>query len=212
MAIWLYILGFVAQGCFGARSLVQWIQSERQGKVVSPTLFWVFSLIGSSLFLIYGLLRSDVVIIVGQVLSFYIYARNLYLKRVLQDQPRFLQVLLLLFPLLIVAVSFSQRSDFDFLSVDSLSETFLIVGAVGQLSLNLRYLYQWYYSELARESLLPLGFWIISALGSLLVIVYGYFRSDPVLFVSQSMGMIVYVRNIVLHTRSNGVVEKKPAA
>jgi lipid-A-disaccharide synthase-like uncharacterized protein len=212
MTSFLYLLGFVAQGCFGARSLVQWIQSERDGKVVSPTLFWVFSLIGSTLFLIYGLLRSDVVIIVGQVLSYYIYARNLYLKKVLQRQHRLVQGVLLVIPVLIVAISFAQRIDFTFLSAKSLTEPFLLIGAVGQLSLNLRYLYQWYFSELARESILPLGFWVISALGSLLVIVYGYFRSDPVLFISQSLGMIVYIRNIILHLRRNPVTEKSQVA
>ncbi|MCE2893148.1 MAG: lipid-A-disaccharide synthase N-terminal domain-containing protein [Flammeovirgaceae bacterium] len=58
----IYALGFFAQGLFGARSIVQWYLSEREGRVVSPTLFWIFSLSGSSLFLLYGLIRQDVVI------------------------------------------------------------------------------------------------------------------------------------------------------
>ena len=34
-------IGFLAQGLFSARILVQWIMSERKKKVVSPTIFWV---------------------------------------------------------------------------------------------------------------------------------------------------------------------------
>lgn len=202
----LYALGFVAQSCFGIRSIIQWIQSERQGKVVSPTLFWVFSLVGATLFLIYGLIRQDVVIIVGQSISYYIYVRNLQLKGAWGVVPVSARFLLITLPVTLGLIAFSQFTSFSFLSAESLWEPFLLIGAVGQLSLNARYLYQWYHSELARESLLPLGFWVISALGSLLVVVYSVFRNDPVLLVSQSLGMIVYARNIILHTRSREAV------
>lgn len=204
----LYLLGFVAQGCFGVRSIIQWVHSEREGRVVSPSLFWVFSLVGASLFLIYGLIRQDIVIIFGQTLSYFIYVRNLQLKRVWSALPRAFRFALLLLPFILLGIAFTSFKDFTFLSGESLLEPFLLIGAVGQLSLNARYIYQWYHSEIARESLLPLGFWIISAAGSLLVIVYGIFRNDPVLLVSQSLGMIIYGRNIFLHVRKSTVVEK----
>ncbi len=201
----LYLLGFVAQGCFGARSIVQWVQSERAGKVVSPTLFWVFSVAGASLFLVYGLIREDVVIIVGQTISFYIYVRNLQLKGAWVRVPRVARYALLSIPVVLILLAFFQFNSFSFLETVVWTEPLLLMGAVGQLSLNLRYLYQWYYSELANESLLPLGFWIISAVGSLLVVVYGVFRHDPVLLVSQSLGMVIYTRNIWLFWRGVGV-------
>lgn len=200
-SLWLYALGFVAQGCFGARSIIQWIHSERSGRVVSPTLFWVFSLMGASLFLIYGLIRKDIVIITGQTLSFFIYVRNLQLKGVWQSIPFALRALLLLLPLVFILSALLTFADLSFLSAAELTEPFLLIGAVGQLSLNGRYLYQWYHSERAQESILPLGFWMISAIASLLVIVYALFRNDPVLLTSQSLGMIIYSRNIMLHFR-----------
>ena len=40
---WL-IIGFLAQGLFFARFLVQWIASEKSGKSVIPDVFWYFSL------------------------------------------------------------------------------------------------------------------------------------------------------------------------
>jgi lipid-A-disaccharide synthase-like uncharacterized protein len=51
-----------------------------------------------------------------------------------------------------------------------------------------------------KESLLPVGFWIISASGALVILVYAVFRRDPVLFISNGLGMFVYVRNILLHS------------
>ncbi|MDE6010697.1 MAG: lipid-A-disaccharide synthase N-terminal domain-containing protein, partial [Muribaculaceae bacterium] len=34
-------IGFLAQGFFSARILVQWILSEKARRVLSPSLFWV---------------------------------------------------------------------------------------------------------------------------------------------------------------------------
>ncbi len=40
------ILGFLGQGLFTARFLVQWIASEKAGRSVIPLAFWFFSLGG----------------------------------------------------------------------------------------------------------------------------------------------------------------------
>ncbi len=72
------VLGFVAQALFSARFLVQWIASERAGRSVVPTAFWVFSIGGGVLLLAYSLYRKDPVFIAGQGLGLFIYMRNLY--------------------------------------------------------------------------------------------------------------------------------------
>jgi len=72
------VLGFVAQGLFTARFLVQWIASERARASVIPVSFWFLSVIGGFLLLIYALSRRDPVFIAGQALGFFVYARNLY--------------------------------------------------------------------------------------------------------------------------------------
>src|SRR3954447_26353935 len=71
-------LGFLAQGLFSARFLVQWIASERAKRSVIPTAFWVFSIGGGVLLFIYSLYRKDPVFIAGQGLGLFIYLRNLY--------------------------------------------------------------------------------------------------------------------------------------
>ena len=201
---WLYALGFVGQACFGARSIVQWFLSERAGKVVSPSLFWIFSVIGSTLFLVYGMFRQDAVIIVGQSISFYIYIRNLQLKKVWQNIPVLLQYLILLWPPIVLGGWFIFRAaDYAVIfSWKSFSDIFFITGSIGQLLLNLRYVYQWYQSEKIHESVLPLGFWLISLAASIMVVVYGWYRNDPVLLTAQALGIIVYVRNIYFAIRN----------
>lgn len=78
MDFWL-ILGFIAQGLFGLRFLVQWIASEKKKQSVMPIYFWYFSLAGGALLLIYAIYRKDPVFILGQATGFMIYARNLML-------------------------------------------------------------------------------------------------------------------------------------
>lgn len=72
-------MGFIAQGLFSARFLVQWIASERAGKSVVPVAFWLFSVGGGGLLLVYAILRKDPVFIVGQASGLVIYGRNLFL-------------------------------------------------------------------------------------------------------------------------------------
>src|ERR1700761_7354566 len=72
------ILGFVAQGFFTMRFVVQWIASERARKSVVPAAFWFFSVGGGILLLAYALYRKDPVFIAGQAFGLLVYLRNLY--------------------------------------------------------------------------------------------------------------------------------------
>ncbi len=73
-----YGIGFLGQGMFFMRFLLQWIVSEKKGKSVIPVHFWYFSIAGSLLVLIYAIYRKDPVFILGQILGMFIYSRNLY--------------------------------------------------------------------------------------------------------------------------------------
>ena len=46
---WWVLLGFIAQGMFTMRFLVQWIATERAGHSVIPLGFWIFSIAGGLL-------------------------------------------------------------------------------------------------------------------------------------------------------------------
>jgi lipid-A-disaccharide synthase-like uncharacterized protein len=75
--IWM-IIGFIGQGLFSARFIVQWLKSEREKKSVFPIAFWYFSIAGGVTLLAYAIHRRDPVFIVGQLTGLFIYLRNLY--------------------------------------------------------------------------------------------------------------------------------------
>lgn len=76
--IWLGI-GFLGQGLFFGRWLVQWIASERSSESRVPISFWYMSLIGGLITLAYAIYRMDPVFISGQGLGAVVYLRNLIL-------------------------------------------------------------------------------------------------------------------------------------
>ena len=75
------IIGFVGQGFFSARFIVQWIMSEIKKQSIIPIGFWYFSLLGGVTLFAYALYKEDPVFIVGQGAGLLIYSRNLYLIR-----------------------------------------------------------------------------------------------------------------------------------
>ena len=79
----------------------------------------------------------------------------------------------------------------------------LIWGSAGQVIFTLRFVYQWMYSQKRKASILPMGFWLISLIGSSIIVSYAIFRRDPVLFIGQLTGFIVYGRNLWLIYRQS---------
>ena len=78
-SVWWTVLGFLAQGLFSARFLVQWIASEKHRRVVVPVHFWYFSIIGGWLNLAYTTHVAKTPLILGAVASLITSHRNLYL-------------------------------------------------------------------------------------------------------------------------------------
>lgn len=200
----IFVIGFLAQICFSARILLQWILSEKAKKVVSPSIFWKLSLIGAYLLFIYGWLRNDFAIILGQFISYYIYIWNLDQKKSWKKIPAFVRYLLLFTPVVAVTYVLSRQQNFvgQFFNNADIPLGLLIFGSLGQLVFTLRFVYQWLYSYRKHESMLPLGFWIISLTGALLIVSYALIRRDPVLILGQSAGLLAYSRNIYLLYRN----------
>ena len=71
------LIGYMAQAMFAMRFVVQWIASERAGRSVVPTAFWVFSIGGGIMLLGYAIYRKDPVFIIGQAFGVFVYLRNL---------------------------------------------------------------------------------------------------------------------------------------
>lgn len=74
----------------------------------------------------------------------------------------------------------------------------VILGLVGQTVFMGRFLVQWIASERAGKSVIPVAFWWLSLVGSVLLLSYALLRADPVFILAQSFGGIVYIRNLML--------------
>lgn len=199
-----FLIGIAAQILFSGRLLVQWIASERAKKVLSPTLFWQMSMAASFMLCVYGWLRNDFAIIAGQLISYYIYIWNLRAKKAWDTMPAVLRAVVSYLPVVAVcwfAVDWRETAEHLF-QQENIPGWLIVFGTVGQFTFTLRFIYQWRYSARAGESLLPTTFWLISLLGSGMIIAYAIIRRDPVLILGQSTGFVVYLRNIMISRRA----------
>ncbi|MFL6675275.1 MAG: lipid-A-disaccharide synthase N-terminal domain-containing protein [Massilia sp.] len=74
----------------------------------------------------------------------------------------------------------------------------LLVGFGGQALFMGRFVIQWFVSERQRRSVIPVSFWYFSILGALVLLVYAVHRRDPVFIAGQSLGVLIYLRNLHL--------------
>ena len=199
-----FALGFIAQALFSARMLVQWLLSEKAKKVVSPAAFWYLSLLASLLFLVYGWLREDFALIAGQFTGYCVYIWNLWsigaFDRLPRPAKRAAVILLALIPVSGAAALVFQDPGLPakLFSNENIPHGLLAFGLAGPVVFSFRFLYQFLYSARRGSSSLPAGFWLISLIGSLLVITYGILRRDPVVILAQAFGLFTYIRNLML--------------
>ena len=199
----LSIIAILAQLLFGARMMSQWILSEKQKSSVTPLTFWWLSLSGSFLLFIYGYLRVDFALMLGQVLTYFIYIRNLQLQDQWRRIPKWSQLAFFLIPIAIVVYGYNN-GNYDIrnlLNNPEIEEWLLVLGIVAQVVFTLRFVYQWIYAEKNKEATLPLGFWILSLVGGLMTLSYFIFRRDYVLIFSNILGVVIYARNIMLYRK-----------
>ena len=202
------LTGLLAQGFFSARILVQWYKSEKEGTVKSPVTYWVFSLAGSYIMLVYGLLRHDFPIILGQIITFYIYIWNLEIKGVWGKLRRTIKIAIAVTPAVILLIALGNAGEFSrsFMHDMGLRPWLVIFGSTAQIVFTLRFIYQIIYSSRRHVSSLPSGFWVLSLVGSGMIIIYAIFRKDIVLILGQAFGFLAYIRNLMLCFRPGGKV------
>lgn len=195
-----FTIGFAAQFFFAGRTLFQWLYSERKKEVTSPSAYWGLSVIGAFLMFVYGVMRDDFSIILGQFISYFVYLWNLDAKGLWKKFSPVLKALLVLTPFIAVGLLLHDAKSFvaNMFQNEDIPLWLVLFGSSGQIIFTLRFVYQWFYSHRRHESVLPRGFWIISLIGSGVIVAYGIFRKDPVLILGQSFGFVAYVRNLML--------------
>ena len=77
-------------------------------------------------------------------------------------------------------------------------DLWVAIGFLGQLCFSARFLIQWLTSEREGRSVIPVYFWYFSLFGGMILAVYAFHRRDPVFLLGQSMGILIYIRNLML--------------
>ena len=74
----------------------------------------------------------------------------------------------------------------------------ITVGFLGQFLFFSRFLVQWIASEKEKRSVIPNAFWYFSIGGGVILFAYALYRRDPVFITGQTVGLLVYFRNLWL--------------
>jgi|TARA_A100001015_G_scaffold321384_1_gene451846 Predicted membrane protein len=93
----------------------------------------------------------------------------------------------------------------DILGLSNLSfSEFLWIsfGTFGQLIFFSRWIVQWFYSEKNKSSVIPIAFWWCSLIGGIITLIYAYHIGSFPFMLAQAIGIIVYLRNLLLIYKS----------
>lgn len=213
-----YPLGFIASLAFGARFIIQWLRSEISRKSVVTPLFWKLSLMGNLLLLIHSFIQMQFHVGIVQVINAIISWRNLNLmKETSQRMPtvRVIEIMLSFLVLTTLAFYFQHlylaenksawlRLPSHAWSSNSLPihNSWHIVGFIGLLLFNCRFWIQWWQVEKTHTSQLGASFWWISLLGASFSIVYFIRIYDPVNIIGPALGIVPYIRNLMLLSKN----------
>lgn len=210
----LYPLGFLSALLFGARFLLQWLQSEIHKKSIVTPAFWKLSLTGNVMLFLHSFIQMQFHVCIIQVINGVISWRNLNLMQPSSLSIQKRSVIVLMASLLAgTCLAFFLQGFYihDNGSVwfripdNSLNSAPMPIGAlwhifgfIGLVLFNSRFWIQWWHAEKTHVSMLNRSFWWISLIGALCSIAYFTYIQDPVNLVGPAIGIIPYVRNLML--------------
>lgn len=107
-----------------------------------------------------------------------------------------------------------KETVFALLSIDTWTEFWWVIwGLSAQALFAARFVVQWIASERAGKSYVPVAFWYLSMGGGVTLLSYAIYRQDIVFILGQSIGLLVYIRNLALIRKEGrvGVLDETPA-
>ena len=218
----LYPLGFLSAIPFTARFLLQWIVSETKRKSVVIKSFCGLSLAGNILLALHSLVQIQYHIFAVQICNGMISWRNLNLMQPCGKQFKLRSVIMSFFMIfsgatLLFTIQFLLFNEPlllfrnpNFIETNNVhSLSWHIAGTIGVILFTSRFWIQWWRAERHKKSLLAAEFWILSLLGAIISVVYFFQIGDPVNAIGPAVGIIPYIRNLVLLKKSQTLVEQQ---
>ncbi len=79
-----------------------------------------------------------------------------------------------------------------------LKDPWIIFGFTAQFVFFLRFVVQWLVSEKRKESVIPLAFWYLSLVGTIMILIYSIRQKDVVFITASVLNSLIYIRNLIL--------------
>ena len=76
-----------------------------------------------------------------------------------------------------------------------------VIGWMGNAVFFSRFFVQWYATEKQKKVVVPVSFWWLSLVGSLLLLTYGLYQRDSVFIFAYAFTWIPYIRNLIIGHR-----------
>jgi lipid-A-disaccharide synthase-like uncharacterized protein len=84
----------------------------------------------------------------------------------------------------------------------------IILGLLAQLCFFSRFLIQWIATEKNKKVIMPIAFWYLSLTGGLGLLAYSIHIKDPIFILGQSIGIIIYLRNLMIEKKDKNAIKK----
>jgi lipid-A-disaccharide synthase-like uncharacterized protein len=88
-----------------------------------------------------------------------------------------------------------------------------VFGLIANALFAARFLVQWYVSERLKRSVIPVQFWYLSIIGSVMMLIYAFYIGKVPLILGFLFPTVIYVRNLVLirrGERDSGLTAREP--
>lgn len=76
-----------------------------------------------------------------------------------------------------------------------------VIGWTGNMVFFTRFFVQWYVAEKHKRVVVPVVFWWLSLIGTLILLTYAVHKNDSVFIVGYLFAWIPYLRNLIIHHR-----------
>ena len=80
--------------------------------------------------------------------------------------------------------------------VTKLTDPWFAVGMVGESLFFLRFVVQWIASERKKRPVIPVAFWYLSLIGTVIILAYSIYRAEPLFILAFSLNIVIYLRNL----------------
>ncbi|HOJ59979.1 MAG TPA: lipid-A-disaccharide synthase N-terminal domain-containing protein [bacterium] len=81
-----------------------------------------------------------------------------------------------------------------------------MIAVLGLVTFSSRFIIQWIASEIRKESVIPVSFWYLSIVGSLLMLTYALHIADRWIILSYLFNCLIYFRNLYfIYTKKQDV-------